>query len=102
MALQNERIDGRPLFEGQIDHLLPVTDSKLLRSGVFGTVGKFIAHAIIHCGIGAIGLSEAVSEYLTTEHMTSDTPITITIEDIPDMNMRATISQVGILKVKST
>jgi len=60
-ALKHERIDGRHLFEGEDNHMIPSADSKLLRSGIFLCVGKFIAHAIIHCGIGFIGISEAIS-----------------------------------------
>jgi len=94
MALRQERVNGIPLFEGQQDHFLPSTDSRLLRTGVFKIVGKFMAHAAIHCGIGFIGLSLAACEYLTTHTTDSDTPFTLTVEDVPDDNMRACLTKV--------
>src|SRR5271154_2253417 len=91
-SLVNDKMDGKKLFEGEADHLLPTVDSILLRSGIFSTVGKFIAHSIIHCGIGLIGISTAAAQYLTTEHIDADTPFNITEQDIADVNVREAIT----------
>lgn len=101
MALINEKIDGRCLFEGEEDHKLPVTDSTLLRGGLFRMAGKFIAHSIIHTGIGLVGISPAAIEYLTIQDIDEDTPLTITINDIADMDLRRAIQCVSKEQRKS-
>jgi hypothetical protein len=100
LALYQEKIDGKILFEGAADHKVPSTDSRLIRSGIYKTVGKFIGHAIIHCGIGFLGLSEAVVQYLTMTGVADcDSPFTVCIEDIPDIEIREGLHQVCNLRI---
>lgn len=96
LSLCNDRIDCKPLFDGEIDHRLPSSDAKLLRSGIFKAVGKFMAHSAIHAGMSFFGLSEAASEYILTDPVDSDTPLPLTINDISDMEIRASLDLVSL------
>lgn len=95
VSLCNERLDSRSLFEGETDHKLPSCDAKLVRSGIFKTVGKFMAHSAMHSGIGFIGLSEAAAEYIMAENVDSDTPLPLCLADVPDSDIRGTIGLVS-------
>lgn len=74
--------------------MVPVCDVSLIRSGVLKQVGMFIVHGIIHCGLGFVGLSPAVVEYLTTVESTGDAPFTITVKDVADSDIRDAINLV--------
>jgi hypothetical protein len=86
--------EGLPIFEGEDDHKLPCCDSVLLRSGIFSAVGKFLCHSAIHNGVAALGISEAVAEYLTTSEVSYDTAFTISDADIPDFDTRNKLGMV--------
>ena len=88
IALYNEKIDFKPLFEGETDHRLPSCDAKLLRSGIFKTVGKPMAHSAIHTGIAFLGFSEAAAEYLLTDPVDGDVPLHLCVKDVPNVEVR--------------
>lgn len=95
--LASGRICNLPLFEGEADHRLPTCDGVLLRSGKFKDIGKFICHSALHTGIGIMGMSWAVVEYLCAKEVCSDTILPIEISDIPDMEIRQKIDIVRML-----
>lgn len=86
-------MDGLPLLEGEADHKLPVCDSVLLRAGHFYSFGKFIGHSLLHTGIGFIGLSKAVADYLLTDSA-MEKPFTIINKDIADFSVRQILEHV--------
>lgn len=89
---------NKPLFEGETDHKLPSCDAVLLRCGIFKAVGKFMAHSAVHTGIAFVGLSEAAAEYILTENVDSDTPLPLSLEDLPDSHIREAVGLVSHTK----
>jgi len=77
-----------PLFEGEVDHKIPSPDIILLRDGIFDIIGQFIGYACLHTGLGFIGLSSAVVSYLTAEEIDHTTSFPISLQDIPDFDVR--------------
>ena len=93
-ALTSERVQGLPLLEGEMDHKIPTCDAVMLRGGRFRDLGKFIGHALLHMGIGFVGLSTAVIEYLMADSVSPDTPLSISERDIADVMLRDILHQV--------
>ena len=91
MALTKEPLntgDGSyHLFEGKPDHKLPTH----FFSSMYVTVGKFIAHSILHGGPGLAGVSEVLKEYLITGEMEELTPVS---DHIPDPDLCALVKEV--------
>ena len=83
------------LFEGQIDHLVPVHSEEYTASNYFKYAGKLIAHSVLHAGFGLTGLSRAITEYLLTEDVNSCLPH-LSEEDIPDLDIRESLKRVCI------
>jgi hypothetical protein len=92
--LDTGKICNLPLFEGEMDHRVPTCDGALLRSGKFKELGRFICHSALHSGIGFIGLSAAVVEYICAKEICSDTILPITVLDVPDFEKRWIIEKV--------
>ena len=76
---------------------IPVHNWDLLVDGAFITAGKALAHSVLHGGQGFIGMSPAVVAYIET-HDLDKALISTCIEDVPDIDVRETIS----LILKST
>ena len=93
--LESGKICNLPLLEGEIDHKLPTCDGVLLRSGKFKELGRFICHSALQCGIGFIGLSWAVVEYLCAKEISCDTILSISIDDLPDIEIRDVVQAVS-------
>lgn len=81
------------LFEGEMDHLLPVHCAAYVASNYFSYVGKMIAHSVLHSAIGMVGLSRALCTLLITSNM-ERAMLDITVSDVPDVELRATVEKV--------
>ena len=92
-SLVEPKDGGSLLFTGEVDHLIPVHNWDLLDDGAFITAGKVVAHSILHGGQGFVGMSPAVVTYIETLDL-DKTLINTTIEDIPDVDVRETISSI--------
>lgn len=90
-------LSGKSLvfFEGQANHRIPVHDQSLRLTGAFLSVGRIIAHSILHGGPGLHGLSPAVKQYLSSQKE-SDEPLAMSISDIADLDLRELVVQVYI------
>lgn len=101
-ALQSGRIGNHPLFEGQLDHLLPTCDPFLLNSGYFKVLGKFMAHAAVHVGVGFIGLSRSVVSFLFQKDGNEEEPIIeCSIDDISDLEIKTAAQLVSFVILKA-
>ena len=88
MATIQDGKGGVQLFEGKIDHLIPVHNEEFIASHYFEYVGKLIAHSVIHAG-----LSRAIAMYLILEDI--DSCLThLSVEDIPDFGLQNCVRQV--------
>lgn len=92
MRLVDEGIpsaSGKPLlfFEGQANHRIPVHDQSLRLTGAFQSVGRIIAHSVLHGGPGLHGLSPAIKHYWT-RNKESNEPFPMSIADIADLDLR--------------
>lgn len=84
-------------LEGRKDHLLPVHDQKLRLTGIFKALGRIIGHSILHGGPGLYGLSPAAKHYITSSSEENiENGLHITLLDVPDVDLRALITQVPI------
>lgn len=99
MAIVDEGIptNNKPLIflEGEKDHRLPIHDRSLRITGAFKAIGWMIGHCALHGGIGPYGLSPAVVHYWTKGKQ-ENIPLPVTMEDIPDLDLRDLISQVKV------
>ena len=84
------------VFEGQADHKVPIPNALLCSSGFFISVGRMMAHSFLHAGPAVYGLSPAVVDYWI-----SDSIDAITIEDVPDFELRQALVEVSCKKVLS-
>ena len=78
------------IFEGSADHKLPVVNSLMKQAGLYLTVGKIIAHSILHGSPPYYGLSPAVIHYLKVDDMEKD-PLPLCLDDIPDYELRTVL-----------
>ena len=93
MATIHDGKGGVQLFEGKIDHLIPVHNEEFIASHYFEYVGKLIAHSVIHAGFGLVGLSRVIAMYLILEDI--DSCLThLSVEDIPDFELQNDVRQV--------
>lgn len=81
------------LFEGETDHKIPVPNALLCNSGLYTSVGRMIVHSFLHGGPPLYGLSPAVLEFWTRESISE----AVTIEDIPDYDLRQALKEVLVL-----
>ena len=95
---------GKPVIfvEGE-DHKVPIHDRSLRSTGAFKAIGRIIGHALLHGGPLLYGLSPVVKTYwrATTSDRGNDfyaktLHSCITLEDIPDIELRGYISEVII------
>lgn len=84
------------VFEGQADHKVPIPNALLCSSGFFISVERMMAHSFLHAGPAVYGLSPAVVDYWI-----SDSIDAITIEDVPDFELRQALVEVSCKKVLS-
>lgn len=105
MKIVQEGIGGKSkpiiFFEGQEDHLVPVYDQSLMCTGSFKAIGRIIGHSLVHGGPLVYGLSPAVKQYWALtgntrnqDHDLDTLPASITIADLPDVDLRELILQV--------
>lgn len=59
-----------------------------------------MAHCILHSGIGFIGLSQAIAEYLVADKPDGDSPFSLSIEDSPDVQIRNCLEKVIVYKME--
>lgn len=93
MSCLREGKGGIAFFEGEMDHLLPVHCAAYVASNYFSYVGKMIAHSVLHSGIGMVGLSRALCTLLIPSNM-ERAMLDITVSDVPDVELRATVEKV--------
>ncbi|CAB3999587.1 PREDICTED: uncharacterized protein LOC107356592 [Paramuricea clavata] len=104
MKLVHEGIGGtgKPIlfFEGEEDHKLPTHDQSARSTGAFKAIGRIIGHSVLHWGPLLYGLSPVVKRYWTAsasdgcDGSGAETILSsITLEDIPDIDLRGYISQ---------
>lgn len=96
MSSMRDGKGGIILFEGQIDHLIPVHNEQYLASQYYKYAGQLIAYCFIHAGFGITGLSRAITEYLKTAEMNECLPY-VSKDDIPDLDIREKLKQVDPL-----
>jgi len=80
-------------LEGKSDHCVPVHDHSLRLTGAFKVVEKIIGHSILHDGPGVTGLSPGVKHFLSNEMNSETQPPQLSLQDIPDMELRQLIHQ---------
>jgi hypothetical protein len=81
------------IFEGSTDHKLPVVNNLMKQAGLYLTVGKMLAHSILHGGPPYYGLSPAVIHYWKVDDMERD-PLPLSLDDIPDYELRTVLQEV--------
>ena len=81
------------LFEGQQDHLVPCASQLLLDSDLFLMAGRILGHSVLHGGPVLVGLCPAVVCVLLGDKPDATT---ITLDDVPDMDLRKIIASVCI------
>ncbi|KAL9977187.1 hypothetical protein ACROYT_G014565 [Oculina patagonica] len=86
---------GLILFEGAPDHLLPIHKEEYLQSGYFVYVGKTIALSVVHGGVGFLGMSRALVQYLITGEMMAALP-ELTLMDVPDLTVQMCLKEVWL------
>lgn len=87
------------VFEGLPGHLVPIHNYDVLSGGLFILAGKMILHAILNDCNGVPGISRAVVSYISTGSRESAVEY-ITLEDIPDPDLKEKLTQVCfILKI---
>ncbi len=97
MASLRDGKGGISLFEGKIDHLIPIHSQEYVASKYFVYAGRLIAHSVIHAGFGLVGLSKAITEYLIEDDM--QTCLTfLSVEDIPDLDIQDKIREVMLVQ----
>ena len=60
------------IFEGSADHKLPIVNNLMKQAGLYLTVGKMLAHSILHGGPPYYGLSPAVIHYWKVDDVEQD------------------------------
>ena len=93
------KISSKPtiFFEGQTDHHLPIHDQALRITGSFKAIGRILGHCVLHNGPSLHGISPAIVHYLSNPSKDKDIderPPPLSINDIPDTDLRECISQV--------
>jgi len=89
--MSNYKVRGTHiLLQGEDGHLCPNADASLLRSGIYRSLGKMMAHSFVHTGIACYGLSRAIVRFLLTGKIE-----TIDRRDIPDLETRRVLEMVS-------
>lgn len=92
-TLRDGEARGIQLFEGAVDHLIPIHSEEYIASKYFEYAGKLIAHSVLHSGFGLVGLSRAIVQYLVTGDV--DSCLTaLCVEDISDLDVQESVKRV--------
>ncbi|XP_044167225.1 E3 ubiquitin-protein ligase UPL2-like isoform X1 [Acropora millepora] len=83
---------GYILFEGGQDHLVPIISEEFHQSSYFRYVGELIAMSVLHSGLGMVGVSRAVTNFMITDDMEMAS-CHLTVEDVPDYNIQQAITE---------
>lgn len=86
---------GYILFEGGQDHLVPIISEEFHQSSYFRYVGELIAMSVLHSGLGMVGVSRAVTNFIITDDMEMAS-CHLTVEDVPDYNIQQAITEVKV------
>jgi len=93
MSLLQEGKGGYIIFEGAMDHLLPVICEEFQQSSFFKYVGQLIGMSVLHGGGGLVGLSRALAMYIASEDIPTASAH-LTIEDVPDYSSQEALQEV--------
>ena len=74
------------IFEESTDHKLPVVNNLLKQAGLYLTIGKILAHSILHGSSPYYGLSPAVINYWKVDDLEKD-PLPLCLDDVPDYEL---------------
>ncbi|CAG7832342.1 unnamed protein product, partial [Allacma fusca] len=66
-ALISNVFVGVPIFEGEMNHLIPVHYAFILNDEVFYALGGFLGFSILNACVGFVGISSIVSNFLVSE-----------------------------------
>jgi hypothetical protein len=72
---------------------MPVHNEQYLASQYFVYARKLIAHAVLHAGLGLVGLAKVIKEYLIEDDIDHCLKY-LSVEDIPDLDIQNKIKQV--------
>ena len=78
------------VFEGQEDHKLPIPNALLRHAGFYRSVGRMIAHSLLHGGPPLFGLSPVVVQFWCQDSISA-----VTIDDVPDYDLREALKEVN-------
>ena len=62
------------------------------QAGLYLTVGKMLAHSILHGGPPYYGLSPAIIHYWKVDDVIQD-PLSLCLDDIPDYELRTALQE---------
>ena len=71
---------------------MPVYGADVLSSGCFQTVGKLLAHSILHGGDGLVGLAPPIKEYMVSGSVEEAGKL-VTPSDLPDVDLRMLLEE---------
>ena len=97
MVDEGMKISSKPtiFFEGETDHRIPLHDQASRVTGSFKAIGRIIAHSALHGGPSIHGISPAIVHYLcNSAKELEDNPPPLSLNDIPDIELRKCISEV--------
>lgn len=96
-GLLGEVEPGTCLFEGEVGYLVP-TIARTAQD-YFRIAGRIIGHSLLHANRGIPFISRAILHCLvhmtTSSGLPKDNPVPITIEDVPDTEVRMKIKKVS-------
>ena len=81
------------VFEGEMDHKIPITNALLSQAGFYRAVGKMIGHICLHGGPFFYGLSPAIAHWLSFQNLESNPP-PLVVRDVPDLELGSLLEQV--------
>ena len=76
---------------------MPVHKEEYLQSGYFTYVGKTVALSVVHGGVGFLGMSRALVQYIITGEIMAALS-ELTLLDIPDYNVQLCLEEVWFTK----
>ena len=82
------------IFEGAVDHKIPVHSQQAVLGEIYLMTGKAIAHAAIHGCAPTVGLAKPLKEYIVSGCAEAASE-KVTTEDIPDPSIRKIVEGIG-------
>ena len=82
------------IFEGALDHKIPVHSQQAVLQEIYLMTGKAIAHAAIHGCVPTVGLAKPLKEYVVSGCPEAASKM-VTIDDIPDPSIRKIVEDIG-------